>query len=303
MMSGLSPYGETVSKKDQQELAPPRGKRLTEAEDSFLGAIEAEDMTMMRTLPVALLVVVLATAANAAYLQNGTFDEAGPPTYPTYETTEIPHWTVSSDESLLLPDSAQSGVFYVVGDVFADTEEMVLLSTWPDREPTEPRLGPVDITQMTSDPFLVSGDHKWIEFSYVFLTQEPLDGQADVFQVSLIRASDEAILYDEFIATALDSDLIDSPAISDVAAFVEEDGRNNRQSDGWQHWKYDMSALAGETVRLVFTVSDVGDDVYNSGVLLENVLQTPEPATFVFFGLGALGLGYAVRRRRRMAKK
>ncbi len=75
-----SPNGELVSKKDQQELAPPRGKRLTEAEDSLLGAFEAEDMTMMRTLPVALLVVVLATAANAAYLQNGTFDEAGPRT-------------------------------------------------------------------------------------------------------------------------------------------------------------------------------------------------------------------------------
>ncbi len=205
---------------------------------------------------------------------------------------------MSSDESLLLPDSAQSGVFYVVGDVFADTGEMVLLSTWPDRAVTEPRLGPVDITKLTSDPFLVTGDHKWIEFSYVFLTQEPTDGMGDVFQVSLIRASDEAILYDEFIATALDSDLIMSPAISGVAPFDESGGNTNRQSDGWQHWKYDMSALSGETVRIVFTVSDVGDDVYNSGVLLENVLQTPEPATFVFFGLGALGLGYVVRRRR-----
>jgi hypothetical protein len=256
---------------------------------------------MMRTLTVALLVLLFAATAQPEYLKNGNFDDAGPPLYETSFTTEIPNWTVTSDESLLLtdPQSAQAGVFYVFGDVSADTDEMVLITNWPNREDFEPRFFDTDFTKLTSDPFLVTGDHGRIEFDYVYVTQEPgtADRESDPFEVSLIRASDESILATWFIVDAFDPSL----GFGGISGYPFQ-GATTRQSSDWTHYKIDILPWSGETVRLVFTISDTGDDILNSGVLLENVAQTPEPATFVAFGLGALGLGYLVRRRRRMKK-
>ena len=119
--------------------------------------------------------------------------------------------------------------------------------------------------------------------------------------MSLIRASDELILETWLITDAFDPNLIDDGDISGYP-FEEDDGRTTRQSPDWKHHKIDILHWSGEIVKVVFTISDTGDDLVTSGVLLENVEQLPEPSTIVIFGLGALGLGYAVRRRR-LAKK
>ena len=239
---------------------------------------------MLRTLLVGGLIVSLASVGSAQLLQNGSFNNYTS----TYSTNNIPNWTVETDE----PFTDQSGIYFTLSQIHALDGGMVLLTNAPNGGVN----GPTDVTRLISDPFDVSGEWKTIEFNYIYITGESEnDTYTDPFEVSLYLESDDSLLYTETIATAADSDLVHS-----TVNYGPLPGSSNRQSPGgWTHHSFSMLPWSGQEVYLVFTISDAGDDVVNSGVVLDGVEQTPEPGTIALFGLGLAGLGLAVRARRR----
>jgi hypothetical protein len=241
---------------------------------------------MLRTLLVGGLIAVLASTGSAQWLENGSFNDWNT----TYSTDDIPNWTVDSDE----PFAHQSGIYFTLSEISAIDGAMVLLTT----DPNPGIFGMTDVTKLISDPFLVTGEKKTIEFNYIYITgqteAEAAAGHIDPFEVAVVRASDGIPLYLETMATAAD-DLVHS-----TVDYGPLPGPNNRQTEGsWIHHHFSLLPFAGETVNLVFTISDAPGSLVNSGVVIDEVEQTPEPATLALFGLGLAGLGLAVRARRR----
>jgi hypothetical protein len=245
---------------------------------------------MKRTTLVALCVVVFATAAQADFIKNGRFDSY----ITTFETRNIPNWTVGITEP---PEQFrdQSGVFFVVDGVVAPNSAMILLGTG-GRQPG------ADVTTLTSDPFLVNQIR--LEFQYVFATVQTLAESSlrpDDFSVTVTRTSDNAILYNATIASATDTDLVSSNISYGV--LTRAAGRPNlRQTPDWEWVIIDSSSWVGDTVTVTFTVRDVFDDIWNSGVFLDNVRNIPEPGSIVLVGLFGAGIGFTAWKRRRAKK-
>jgi PEP-CTERM motif len=241
---------------------------------------------MLRTLLVVALIVAIAPVGSAQFLENGSFNNYNS----TYSTDDIPHWTVDSDE----PFSDQAGIYFTLSEIHAIDGAMVLLTNAPNGGV----FGLTDVTKLISDPFLVTADRKWIEFHYVYVTgqsaAEAAAGQTDPFEVALVNTGTGLPVYLETVATAAD-DLVHS-----TVDYGPLPGDNNRQTaGGWIHHKFSLLPYNGQTVNLVFTISDTPTSMVNSGVVLDNIRQTPEPGTFLLFGLGLAGVGLAVRARRR----
>lgn len=245
---------------------------------------------MKRTALVALCVVFSFSAAQAAVLQNGSFNNF----VTTFETTNIPNWTVTTNP----PFIDQSGVFFSVDGVKAQGGAMVLLTTG-----SKPRDPAPDVTTMTSDPFRVFQIR--LEFQYVYATKqtesEALAGQDDPFTVTITRTSDNMVLYNQVIDSAANSDLVSSNI--SYGALTQGTGRPKlRQTEDWQWVVIDSSNWVGEEVTIAFTIQDALVDTLASGVFLDNVRNLPEPGSIVLFGLFGAGAGFAAWRRRRRSK-
>jgi hypothetical protein len=243
---------------------------------------------MKRTIMVALVVACAATAANAGYIQNGSFTKWTS----TYYTSSIPDWTVTWSEQPFF--RYQSGIFFTVDGVvptYGGTMAVISTDGYRDNSP--------DSTTLTSAPFKVIQDR--IEFQYVYATQqtaaEAASGYLDPFSVTITRTSDSAVLYSGVIEDAsgdLVSGNINFPAIQ---------GPGVRQTRTWEWVVIDSESWIGDEVTIAFNVTDAMGSVGDTGVFLDNVRNIPEPATTALFALGVLGVGGLAIVRRRRARK
>ena len=191
---------------------------------------------MKRTMLVALCVAVFSTVASAGFIQNGRFDNYTT----TFETRNIPNWTVSITEP---PEQfrEQSGVFFTVSNVIAPNSAMILLGTG-GRQP-----GP-DTTTMTSDPFLINQIR--IEFQYIYATvqtaAEAAAGYLDPLTVTITSTMGNGILYQQTLATAADADLV--PGDISYGVLTHAPGRPKiRQTADWEWVIIDSSTWVWST--------------------------------------------------------
>jgi len=80
---------------------------------------------------------------------------------------------------------------------------------------------------------------------------------------------------------------------------VIDSGYFNVTHSGTSHPTFHVNYSSSNGIRL-----ELGPDLYNVGldnVVYSGVAAVPEPATMTIWGLGALGIGFVVRRKNKLA--
>lgn len=119
-----------------------------------------------------------------------------------------------------------------------------------------------------SQTFLVPDNANTLSFTYNVLSEEPMEYVGSAFD-------------DKFFAELYDSSgkMINQVAFEAVntskwltTSGIDFDGGDNTTfHTGWKTVKGDISQYAGKTLTIKFTVFDVGDSAYDTGVLVDDV--------------------------------
>jgi hypothetical protein len=146
-------------------------------------------------------------------------------------------------------------------------------------------LGYTTVTGAIDQNFCMDADAKYLEFDWNFFSEEFREWCGSSFQDSFhVKMS----AYD-WATGAIESETeLFSRQIDDLCGMVAEadvtfdksyegcepfDGNDCRVwKTGWQRAKVDISAFADKSVNLRFYVSDIGDSLYDSAVLIDNIM-------------------------------
>lgn len=254
----------------------------------------------------AALVAAFATTAQAGFVDipNGNFEDDGQP--PGSYTQAVSNWTISFNQTTPTapnspPVNHQSGIFTSFSG-FSPTsgDNFVMLSN----------LGLGTITMAGTTPFLV--DDRNIEFRYVFGTNDPPGSQGDQFFVTLDIYSDPGGANLTSSTTLLVADTATVQSTLGASPFGGGGApityaRNGSHGSPFTLFKIDTTGFIGSYARLSFVVNNNGpaagtnnNGLGVSGVLIDGIILSPEPGTLALFGLGVLGLGGVVMRRRKL---
>jgi hypothetical protein len=257
-----------------------------------------EDDGMLRLTLAALALTGLASVASAAevLIPNGGFEDDGA-TPPGGFTQTISNWTVTFVGA---PSSNQySGLFNSYGLYVAPQGSTFALLN---------NLGE-GTAVLTSSVFALTD--RQVQFRYVYLTNDPPDSATqDGFTVVIEFFADAAgtmpigLLTMNPNTTPVAPTDVGSPPF-DTAPVTY--GGPLTPND-FALMNINVESFFGNFARISFAIDNNGPGPGTengngvSGILLDDVLLTPEPGTLALFGLGALGLGgVAWRRRRRRA--
>ena len=269
---------------------------------------------MMKAICAAAVVLAVCPAVFAAevLIPNGSFEANGPG---NGFGLAISNWTVAytgpggATQPNGLPTNQQSGLFssYAkfntppAGGIFAQITNL-------GGGTTSLTSGAVGTNFLVNDRLL--------GFKYGFLTNDaPGAGARDSFRVHIdfFATATSAVVtgtIDQLIANSglnVDSNAGSSPygggPNNPLATY------NNSAGNAFNFIAIDVSAFFNSFARVSFIVDNAGpaagtngNGLGVTGIVLDQVILTPEPATVGLFALGALGLG-GMAWRRRTAKK
>jgi hypothetical protein len=259
-----------------------------------------------------ILAVAQVASARELLLPNGGFQSDAANGF----GSTISSWTLSMSgtPNASFPSNQNAGLFSSFGKFTVAPEQnaFALLTN----------LGGTGVVTLTSGSVgnnLFLSDRQ-IKFNYVFLTNDaPGSFQHDQFRVHVdffatatstvtIGSLDSVIAGNSNSAVFSDTGAGISPFSS--AANTAPTTYNNAQSAGFTFAAVDVSAFFGQFARVSFIVDSAGptsgpnlSGLGVSGVVLDNVLLTPEPSAIALFAFGAAGLGGFAWRRRKASKK
>jgi hypothetical protein len=130
-------------------------------------------------------------------------------------------------------------------------------------------LGHTDAYGSISQKFCLPAKAKTLKFDWNFYSAEFLEwcnkGYDDTFQVSINGS--------EFFRTSVDTlcgegGLIETEPIDNTA---------DSYKSGWRHASIDISGFAGQDITLLFKIVDVGDTIYDTAVLVDNLVIELQP--------------------------
>ncbi len=129
-----------------------------------------------------------------------------------------------------------------------------------------------DSEAIISQQFKVPEDVNSLKLSYNVVSEEPLEfvntQYDDKFRTVLIdQEGNESVLAYETVNGSTWTGITGSQ--SDGGMF--DGGDHTAFHTGWKHITHDISSLRGQTVSLKFRVWDVGDSVYDTAALLDNI--------------------------------
>jgi hypothetical protein len=257
------------------------------------------------------LVLCVAAQAHATKIiaPNGGFerDSLGVPGSAPLYTQTITDWTVGFTPDVGAtfqpgaPLGRHSGVFntFSLHKPFSGNQFFMMNNLG---------VGTVSITGVT--PFRV--DDQFIAFQYVYASHDRLVSGGDQFRVIVDFFTDATmttstgslnmLVHDGATRT---STIGQSPFGGTGAIFTYASGPAATQ---YVPFVIPVQAFFNNFARLTFVVDNVGPVAGSStngigltGVLIDNILLTPEPSSIALLGLGILGLGGMVVRRRRKA--
>lgn len=117
-----------------------------------------------------------------------------------------------------------------------------------------------------SQSFVVPSNAQTLSFSYDVISEEPLEyvnsQYDDKFDVFIVSESEEEKIVEESINK------------SDWYKIMGVDfagGDSTVYHTQWNRYDYDISKYRGKTIKLVFSVSDVGDSLYDTAALIDDI--------------------------------
>jgi hypothetical protein len=265
---------------------------------------------MKKTLLAFAVVLTASQVASAATLliPDGGFQGPGP----TGFTQTISGWSVSltGTPNAAYPTSEQSGIFSSLGKftVAPQGNQFAFLSN----------LGGTGVVTLTSgtlaNPAFLVSDRR-LEFQYAYFTNDAPGAFAhDRFRVHIDFFNDAAAanfigsLDQDFtrVATNTDTGIGISPMNSSTPVYND----SLAAPTTFNHTSIELAQFFGSFARISFIVDSSGPTSGPNmsgngvtGIVLDNILLTPEPSTVALFAFGAMGLGGFVWRRRNAAKK
>jgi hypothetical protein len=244
-------------------------------------------MTRSTALFTVLLVLASASAAVAANIPNSSFEDSPAGTW----TTTIASWTLVPPVSVP-PSNYRAGVFFSFDGYTATDKTAFSIITHRNQ-------GSQGL--ISSDIVLASYD-KTLEFDYLYVTKNAPGStiHVDPFTVHLFDAGTDTELASWTVSDTNDSNLA-LGVISSVPWAGSGSNQNTYDTD-WQTFTVSIQDYVSNTVYLEFRQVDSAQQGGGTGFFLDRVSITPEPGTFLLFGVGAIGLMLFGKRRMRRGK-
>ncbi len=119
-----------------------------------------------------------------------------------------------------------------------------------------------------SQTFVVPDTAKTLQFNYNFVSEEPMEYVGSSFNDSFVVqvSQGENTFHDKTYESINTSEWKE---VSDID-FVG--GDHTTYETGWKTAEIDLSQYAGQTVTLNFIIYDVGDEIYDSACVIDNVV-------------------------------
>lgn len=180
-------------------------------------------------------------------LQNGDFEIAG------QNKSNVPlKWSSSGDVRVLSK----------LGVVSAYDSNMVFLSTGIGAKSN------VGDEGSTLSQTVYNTDNTYLELYYDFISEEPMEyigsKYDDKFEIQILDTNDN-ILHSEVLES------VNKSTWYSVENINFEGGDDTVYHTGWKKGKIDISAYQNKTIKIRFLVYDIGDSVYDSAVVIDNV--------------------------------
>lgn len=122
-------------------------------------------------------------------------------------------------------------------------------------------------SSQVSQVFHIPENATTLTFSYNFISEEPMEWVGDEY--------DDEFLTNIYAGTSTSTVLRESTNTStwyrtNITNFYG--GDNTMYETQWKTVTIDVEQYAGKAIKLEFNVNNVGDNTYNSAVLIDNVL-------------------------------
>lgn len=236
--------------------------------------------------------------ADIVPVPNGSFEADGQQNPPF--TQSITDWTVSFSSSSTPSNVGEvSGIFTTLGNYVA-TQGSTFIGI--------NNLGAGEVNLFNTNPFFLA--QRTVQFDFAYITNDPIGSSTlddfrvviDIFDTVTQNNLLGSLTYDVAIGSNYNTTISSTPYNTNGGSVFSSVPATN-----YQTVFIPIPQWFQNYARITFIVDNAGTAGGNnngagvSGVLLDNIVLSPEPSTMALFGLGILGLGGLIRRRRKLA--
>jgi hypothetical protein len=183
-------------------------------------------------------------------LRNGNFEQVSY-TYPTY-------WDRNGDVRSI----TQLGELKPNGDV-----RMGIITTGIGAKSTASFTNGTE-GSIISQRFVIPANASTIGFDYNFVSEEPMEFVGSIFNDAFVVQMTQGgeVAYEQT------HESINTSTWISVTGINFSGGDETVYHTGWKHAAFDVTAYRGKMITLSFIIYDVGDSIYDSACLLDNVV-------------------------------
>ena len=255
----------------------------------------------MKKLVIAVCAALFALGGSAfadiVPVPNGSFEDDGQQN-PAF-TQNISNWTVSYISNSNPANIGQhSAIYTTLGSYIAtDGATYGMINN----------LGAGEVSLFNTSPFFLA--QRTVQFDFAYITSDPI-GSSTLDDFRVIVEIFDTVTEDNLLATIQYDVAIGSNHNTTIgnAPWNNNNGSvfSSVPSTTYQTVFIPIPQWFQNFARITFIVDNAGPAAGNnngagvSGVLLDNIVLSPEPGTMALFGLGLLGLGGLAARRRRL---
>jgi len=229
--------------------------------------------------------MLMASSSLAVTVPNGSFEDGADDKW----VTTISDWTLIPPVTVP-PSNYRSGLFFDFDGYTAPHQDAFAILT-------HHRGGGQSIF---SDVVLLGHLDLVLDFEYLYATQNAPGDTTHIDPFTVTVWSGTTALDTVTVSDVDDSNLAEGTLSS--TPFQPNGTLLKTYDTGWQTFSVDLSDYIGQSVFFEFRINDSAVRGGNAGFFLDNVTVTPEPGTFLLFGIGALGLTLYSRRKLRRKK-
>ncbi len=242
-------------------------------------------MTRRTALFSVFCTLLLASSALAVAIPNHSFEDGANDSW----VTSVSNWTLLPPVTFP-PTAYRAGLFFDFDGYKATQANAFAVLTHRNSGGQS----------LISSSMTLGAEDDILRFDYLYVSKnQPGDAtHIDPFTVTLYEGT--TALQTWTVSDTDDTDLglgtISSTPFGGTGSWA------NTYDTGWQTFTVSILDYVGRTVYLDFRINDSAQQGGGTGFFLDRVAITPEPGTFLLFGIGAIGLTLYSRRKMRRKK-